>query len=168
MPGSSVSRKGVYRAVFVLGAGLILLSLLAGLGGELAINHRFPSLPLDDLAQANQLVDEGELDQAIAQYRVYIRIRPYRSTGFWNLGRALGRMGDTAGQIEAYERLIELNLPQSQRAATHFLLAQAYFNAERYDRARYHTDLAQKYGYFVPQEFLEELAPGFLETIVEK
>jgi len=63
-------------------------------------------LAYDYLGRALQA--EGRLDEAMAQYRASIRLRPRFASAHVNLGNALEASGDAAGALESYREATEL------------------------------------------------------------
>jgi tetratricopeptide (TPR) repeat protein len=111
LPRSRWVRYGV--ALLLLGAGLratraqvevwrddrsLFEHAVAATGGS--------HLAHDYLGRALQA--EGRLDEAMAQYRASIGLRPDYASPYVNLGTALEASGDAAGAIESYRRATEV------------------------------------------------------------
>jgi tetratricopeptide (TPR) repeat protein len=62
-----------------------------------------------DFAQANQLLREGKLDEAIASYRRAIEQNPNFYLSHYNLGEVLAKKGKLDEAITSYHRASELN-----------------------------------------------------------
>jgi protein O-GlcNAc transferase len=62
------------------------------------------------------LVQKGDLDGAIAEWREAARLDPQYAPPHANLGEALESKGDTQGAIAAYEQFLVL-APQAPNAA---------------------------------------------------
>jgi len=61
------------------------------------------------LSNGDQLLEEGNLEEAIAAYRRAIELNPDHSWSHHNLGEALAKLGQLEEAIAAYHRAIELN-----------------------------------------------------------
>ena len=75
------------------------------------------------LNNGNQLLEEGNLEEAIAAYRSAIELNPDLSWSHHNLGQALAKLGKLDEAISAYQRAIELN-PDDVEAYRHILKIQ--------------------------------------------
>lgn len=61
------------------------------------------------LSNGNQLLEEGNLEEAIAAFRSAIELNPDLSWSHHNLGEALAKLGQLEEALAAYRRAIELN-----------------------------------------------------------
>ena len=58
--------------------------------------------------QANQLLREGKLEEAVVAYRLAIEQNPQFYGGYQNLGETLGKLGRLDEAVEMYRKAIEL------------------------------------------------------------
>jgi tetratricopeptide (TPR) repeat protein len=87
----------------------------------------------DHFASANQYAEQGQLAEAIIEYRSALQIDPNRGDIRVKLGDAYVRQGDTAGALQEYVRAADL-LPNDKatqvRAGNFLLLARAFEDAQ--------------------------------------
>jgi protein O-mannosyl-transferase len=95
-------------------------------------------------------------EEAIAEYKKAVELRPDFADAYNNLGNAYNSAGKPQEAIAAYEKAIDIN-PRS--AVTHFNLAVGYFERKDYDVAATHLDIALAMGYQAPQDFIKLLEP---------
>jgi tetratricopeptide (TPR) repeat protein len=88
---------------------------------------------------AGYWTNQKRFDEAIAQYRELIELRPNEALGYMNLGAALARKGDTEAAIAEYERALAI-APQDARIERN--LGQALFDQGRIDDAIAHFERA--------------------------
>jgi tetratricopeptide (TPR) repeat protein len=84
----------------------------------------------------------GKLDSAVQSFQFCVQVKSDLKECWFNLGVALGRKRDIAGEARAYEKAVALD-PRYARA--HFNLAVAYDDLGRAQEALKHYDLAILY-----------------------
>ncbi|MGH7847279.1 MAG: tetratricopeptide repeat protein [Candidatus Binatia bacterium] len=86
---------------------------------------------------------EGNIDQAISDYKSAIRFKPDYAEAYFNLGSVYYKRGNFKGAEEAYLKAIQLQ-PEYGRA--HYSLGNVYLDQRKYDLAEKHANLAAQYG----------------------
>ena len=92
-------RLGASLGVKATAAAWVLMCLLSGPASPADF---FPNLSQARLEAGKSLLNRGELDNAITEFRTAIQLQPGNADAHYNLGYALGRMGDVEGAIAAY------------------------------------------------------------------
>ena len=83
--------------------------------------------------QANQLLREGKLEEAIAAYQSAIRQNPDSYLAYHNLGETLEKLGRWQEAVDAYQRAVEL---KPEAAWSHLGLSQALQQVGRAEEAQ--------------------------------
>ncbi|TVR12243.1 MAG: glycosyltransferase [Phormidium sp. GEM2.Bin31] len=83
------------------------------------------------LNRANQLLEQGKVQEAVAEYRQGIGLMPGLSWSAYYLGDALTELGDWAGAVEAYQQAIALDA----NPLGYHRLGLALLKLERWDEA---------------------------------
>ncbi|MEG5066201.1 glycosyltransferase [Microcoleus sp. B3-A4] len=89
--------------------------------------------------QANQLLREGKLEEAVVAYRLAIEQNPNSYLSYQNLGETLGKLGRWEEAVEAYRRAVKL---KPGAAWSHWGLRQALQQVGRLEEAQKLGDLA--------------------------
>jgi protein O-mannosyl-transferase len=108
----------------------------------------------DYLVIVNQELRRNE--EVIKICRKEIQIDPRHALAYSNLAAALGASGDIRGAIEQSQKAISL---EPNLASAHFTIAVAYYNANLFDLALRHCDMAVSLGFEVPTGFMRSLDP---------
>jgi tetratricopeptide (TPR) repeat protein len=82
--------------------------------------------------QANQLLREGKLEEAVIVYRQAIEQNPNSYLSYQNLGETLGKLGRWGEAVEAYRRAVQL---KPDAAWSNWGLSQALQQVERVEEA---------------------------------
>ena len=85
----------------------------------------FPNLSRTHLDAGNNLLNKGELDDAIREFRAAVWLYPHNAEAYYNLGYALGRKGDLDGAIAAYQQAVQLKPNDPGYAEAYVNLAHA-------------------------------------------
>jgi protein O-mannosyl-transferase len=88
---------------------------------------------------ASELLDQGRLDEAIAEARLSLESGPQNAEAYVTLGDALGRKGETAGAYAAYRKSLEI---EPGNAIANNNLGNALLLAGRFDDAIGHYQRA--------------------------
>ena len=121
MGGRSAARSAVFSVGWLLCAFLLAPPLAGVLAGQASRS------PQDLLKEAQSLHQAGKLDQAIEDYRLFLKDYPDVAQVRSNLGAALASAGRYEEAIVEYERALKLSsLPQIR-----LNLALAYYKANR-------------------------------------
>ncbi len=140
--------RRILQILFVLGAGGIGITALAGGVGYVAAHGRLPGFvenPLD-LASPEARVPEA---------RMYASIQPRDARAQLQLGVELMRSGDEAGALAALEQALTL---EPVPAAVHARLAMLYQRAGRRGEAREQGRAALAGGAPLPRRLRRQLA----------
>src|SRR5207247_5812823 len=121
MRGRSSARVSVFLNRWLLSALILLLPLAGVVAGQTA------QTPEDLLKEAQSLHQDGKLDRAIEDYRLFLKQYPDVAQVRSNLGAALASAGRYEEAIAEYERALQLHaLPQIR-----LNLALAYYKTNR-------------------------------------
>jgi tetratricopeptide (TPR) repeat protein len=116
-----------------------------------------PKAIKQNLEIAQQLREQGQLDEAIATYQKLIELEPNRLSFYVQLARVQEEKGDLEGAIDSYENILELKLDNPK---IHAKLAKLYLKKEQgnLDKAieSYQQHIARNPK--LPFDFIEKLS----------
>ena len=92
----------------------------------------FPNRPICTTLLGIALAEQGELDEAIAEFREALRLEPDSATTQWHLGAALASRGTREEAIEHLRRSVQLDPSNGQ---AHYDLASVLLEARDLDEA---------------------------------
>jgi tetratricopeptide (TPR) repeat protein len=151
--GSLRSRFGyTYAAMGVVGAALVALTATSWLqtrhwrSSMALFEHAIEVVPRNPTIRynvANRLRDRGEIDAAIAHYRLALEATPNSSQLNVNLANVLRRQGEVEEALVLYRRAVEAD-PDNVLAHTN--LGSAYRSLGRFDDAERHYRIALQAG----------------------
>jgi tetratricopeptide (TPR) repeat protein len=158
-----MDKHAVYRGTFAIGAALFVASTGLGLGYEIATRHRLPPLlpsPFEDVAA---MLQRGEVDRVVAEYRTAAAISPHTAWSHEQLGFALQRAGDPQGALREFRAAARLD-PESVTAHTQaaWLLLRAGDIPGAREHARRMQQIARTSGGAVDRRLLTRL--GLLDA----
>ena len=109
----------VKRQLLIAMSTALVISALAACGGEPPPPTPMPPTATpaetptpsasEHLEQGNDYADQGQLDEAIAEYERAIELAPNEAAVYRNLGSALGKQEEWQEAAAAYEKAIELD-----------------------------------------------------------
>jgi membrane associated rhomboid family serine protease/tetratricopeptide (TPR) repeat protein len=114
----------------VLAYAGVSLALLLGIGAAYKSNR-----PYIKLQAADRSLDAGDLDQAIANYKEALEIKPDLVAARHDLGVAYRRKGLHDEALAAFKQTIELSQDPGARAKAYFNLGGSYVDKELYEEA---------------------------------
>jgi tetratricopeptide (TPR) repeat protein len=136
-----MDKSAIYRGTFAIGIALFAASTGLGLGYEVVHRHRLPPLlpsPFEDVAD---MLQRGEIDEVVSEYRTAAAISPNTAWTHEQLGFALQRAGDPDGALREFRTALRLD-PES--ATAHTQAAWLLLRAGDADAARRHAQRARE------------------------
>jgi len=86
---------------------LLPLALVALLGGASVVAQTLPEQNQQQLKAAQELADTGHKTEALVELHKMLEANGFDPVGFYNLGNAFARLGESEAAIRAYRRAIE-------------------------------------------------------------
>jgi tetratricopeptide (TPR) repeat protein len=97
---------------------------------------------------------KGQYDQAISEYNKAIKINPRRGVHYVSRGVAYGEKKEFDQAISNFNKALEIN---PRGGDVYYNRAVSYSSKREYDKSWEDVKMAQKLGYQVPLQFLDEL-----------
>ncbi len=128
-----MKRHRLVHVAFVVGSGLLALSLVGGVAQAFRTLHRLPGIAaLDSLDEARARAARGDAVGSLREYRVASRLALGDLGAFEEYAQAIGRNGDRPGELAAWLRA-RAQWPESARV--HAGLGYAFLRSQRPDEA---------------------------------
>lgn len=101
---------------------LFICAVLLCVGVEHQADAGPQATPQDHLDRGHELYEKGDLNGAMAEYRVALRLEPNNAIAHYYLGAALGQKNDAQGEIAEYRASLRIN---DKIPDVHFFLGMA-------------------------------------------
>ncbi len=135
----SLRAHSLYRPLFLASAAAFFALLAAGLLYQTVDTGRIPDISLNHFANADRALEAGEVEAALAEYRVAARIAPDNEQAWLRLARVEQLKGNHA---EAIERLRKVLMIRPRHVGAHYLIGLSYLRTGQVDKAIFHNAAA--------------------------
>ncbi len=114
---------------------IVIIPFFLLASGSLEAFELLGSKARQELKEAEQLAEQGEIDQAISAYEEFLKARPrsrYQARVWLELGKLYYEKGEYEKSIRYLEAVLEKSRKKSLRREANYFLARSYFQKERY------------------------------------